>query len=113
MLAAGFELHCDRAFPTRNTTGLRVGQGGTGAAGFSNYTEQPEYEHDHYDASNRNRKIHKDLFRPSHPKVLGWSSEEWSKARKSTTVGWIKIGLDSYVDPDVSILPCISFIAPL
>jgi len=44
---------------------------------------------------------------------LGWSSEEWLKARERTTVGWIKIGLESYVDPDPVIVPWISSKAPL
>jgi hypothetical protein len=33
-------------------------------AAMLNDTEQPEYDDDHHDASNRNGKVHTDLIRP-------------------------------------------------
>jgi hypothetical protein len=73
-------------------------------AGAQNFGELPMYERAHNCCSWRNGKHIGLSLEPWFRTLLCWSSETWSKASEKATVGWIKIGLDSYVDPDHSSL---------
>jgi hypothetical protein len=71
-----------------------------GAAGSSNNAEQPKHEHDHHNASQRNRKVHSGLLRPCWLD-LGLVQRNAVKGEwKDRRLGWINSDSISYVDPD-------------
>jgi hypothetical protein len=60
---------------------------GSGAAGFSNYVEQPEYDHDRRNASNANGKIHKGPLRAFVAGVSGLVKRKAVEGERKSTVG--------------------------
>jgi hypothetical protein len=60
-----------------------------GAAGSSNYAEEPKYENDHYYASQRNRQVHTSLQRPCRLNLKLVERNAVKGEWKDRRLGWI------------------------
>ena len=66
----------------------------------SNYAEEPKYENDYDDASQRDRQVHTGLLMALLIELEGVRAERGQRRVEGPPFGLDQFGLDSYVDPD-------------
>jgi hypothetical protein len=79
---------------------MRISTSGLAAAGSSHHAEQPQHEHDHHDASNGDGKVHKTSSSLAGRNLELGLAERGQRREEGRPLGWIRLGLDSCVDPD-------------
>ena len=66
----------------------------------SNYAEEPKYENDHDDASQRDRQVHHQPPKALLIELEVGRAERGQRRVEGPPFGLDQFGLDSYVDPD-------------